>query len=102
MLASNHVYTRLVQTRVRLPSRHRILESCMMCGAMRAYENVWQDPKAAGGSFGFAIDNTIGGTHQANGWMDDWVSLPYQTYPLSNRPYQTYPLSNICHGRKRV
>lgn len=30
------------------------------------------DPQAAAGKFGFAVDNTIGGTHQANGWMDDW------------------------------
>lgn len=34
-----------------------------------------QDSKAAGGKFGFAVDNTIGGTHQSNGWKDDWVEF---------------------------
>jgi protein-ribulosamine 3-kinase len=34
-----------------------------------------QDPEAASGKFGFPVDNTIGGTPQANGWMDDWVSF---------------------------
>jgi Fructosamine kinase len=33
-----------------------------------------QDPDdAASGKFGFPVDNTIGGTPQANGWMDNWV-----------------------------
>lgn len=32
-----------------------------------------QDPDAASGKFGFPVDNTIGGTPQANGWMDSWV-----------------------------
>jgi len=34
-----------------------------------------QDPKAASGQFGFAVDNTIGGTPQPNGWSDDWVAF---------------------------
>ncbi|GAB4824243.1 hypothetical protein N2152v2_011289 [Parachlorella kessleri] len=33
------------------------------------------DPQAAAGKFGFAVDNTIGGTPQPNGWMDDWVEF---------------------------
>ena len=34
-----------------------------------------QDPTAKQGKFGFAVDNTIGGTDQPNGWMDDWVEF---------------------------
>ena len=34
-----------------------------------------QDPEAAAGKFGFAVDNTIGGTPQPNGWMDSWVDF---------------------------
>lgn len=33
------------------------------------------DPDAAAGHFGFPVDNTIGATPQANGWMDDWVAF---------------------------
>mmetsp|Transcript_2930 Transcript_2930/g.8058 ORF Transcript_2930/g.8058 Transcript_2930/m.8058 type:complete len:306 (-) Transcript_2930:774-1691(-) len=29
--------------------------------------------EAKQGKFGFAVDNTIGGTHQPNRWDDDWV-----------------------------
>lgn len=36
---------------------------------------ILQDPTAASGKFGFAVDNTIGGTPQPNGWMDDWVEF---------------------------
>ena len=32
-----------------------------------------QDPQAAEGYFGFPVDNTIGGTPQYNGWMNNWV-----------------------------
>lgn len=32
-----------------------------------------QDPQAAEGHFGFPVDNTIGGTPQYNGWMNNWV-----------------------------
>lgn len=32
-------------------------------------------PEAAAGKFGFTVDNTIGGTAQPNGWMDDWVEF---------------------------
>lgn len=32
-----------------------------------------QEEHAAAGQFGFPVDNTIGGTPQANGWMSDWV-----------------------------
>ncbi|KAG2491705.1 hypothetical protein HYH03_009868 [Edaphochlamys debaryana] len=34
-----------------------------------------KDPDAAAGRFGFPVDNTIGGTPQLNGWMDDWVAF---------------------------
>ena len=34
-----------------------------------------QDDRAQQGQFGFAVDNTIGGTHQANGWMPGWVDF---------------------------
>ncbi len=27
------------------------------------------------GKFGFAVDNTIGGTDQPNGWMENWVDF---------------------------
>lgn len=30
---------------------------------------------AAEGYFGFAVDNTIGGTSQPNGWMGNWVDF---------------------------
>lgn len=33
------------------------------------------DEHAKRGQFGFAVDNTIGGTPQPNGWMDDWVDF---------------------------
>ncbi|PNW76317.1 hypothetical protein CHLRE_12g542202v5 [Chlamydomonas reinhardtii] len=32
-----------------------------------------KEEHAAAGQFGFPVDNTIGGTPQANGWMSDWV-----------------------------
>ena len=35
----------------------------------------WQDENARAGSFGFEVDNTIGGTPQPNGWADDWVAF---------------------------
>ncbi|KAK9812179.1 hypothetical protein WJX73_002325 [Symbiochloris irregularis] len=31
------------------------------------------DENARAGKFGFPVDNTIGGTPQHNGWMDEWV-----------------------------
>ncbi|KXZ53452.1 hypothetical protein GPECTOR_7g1351 [Gonium pectorale] len=34
-----------------------------------------KDGNAAAGRFGFPVDNTIGGTPQANGWSDDWVAF---------------------------
>ncbi|CAD7703653.1 unnamed protein product [Ostreobium quekettii] len=34
-----------------------------------------QDDKARKGLFGFPVDNTIGGTPQPNGWMDNWVDF---------------------------
>ncbi len=34
-----------------------------------------QDDDAKQGKFGFAVDNTIGGTSQPNGWMDNWVDF---------------------------
>ena len=34
-----------------------------------------QDENALAGKFGFPVDNTIGGTPQENGWMDDWVAF---------------------------
>ena len=34
-----------------------------------------QDENARAGKFGFAVDNTIGGTPQPNGWVDDWVAF---------------------------
>lgn len=34
-----------------------------------------QDENAKAGKFGFAVENTIGGTPQENGWMDDWVAF---------------------------
>jgi hypothetical protein len=34
-----------------------------------------QEPHAKAGSFGFAVDNTIGATPQPNGWMDSWVDF---------------------------
>lgn len=34
-----------------------------------------QDDNARQGKFGFAVDNTIGGTPQPNGWMDNWVDF---------------------------
>ena len=34
-----------------------------------------QDETAKKGMFGFPVDNTIGGTPQPNGWMDDWVQF---------------------------
>lgn len=34
-----------------------------------------QDENAKAGKFGFAVDNTIGGTPQPNGWMDNWVDF---------------------------
>ncbi|CAL8462613.1 g2146 [Coccomyxa elongata] len=33
------------------------------------------DDNARQGKFGFAVDNTIGGTPQPNGWMDTWVDF---------------------------
>jgi len=32
-------------------------------------------PEAAAGAFGFAVDNTIGGTPQPNPWTDDWPAF---------------------------
>lgn len=32
-------------------------------------------PEAKNGQFGFAVDNTIGGTPQPNGWTDNWVDF---------------------------
>ena len=34
-----------------------------------------QDQNARAGKFGFAVDNTIGGTPQPNGWVDDWAAF---------------------------
>ncbi len=34
-----------------------------------------QDADAAAGRFGFAVDNTIGGTPQPNGWLPTWVAF---------------------------
>ncbi len=34
-----------------------------------------QDDNARQGKFGFAVDNTIGGTPQPNGWTDNWVDF---------------------------
>lgn len=34
-----------------------------------------QEENARQGKFGFAVDNTIGGTPQPNGWMDSWVDF---------------------------
>ena len=34
-----------------------------------------QDENARAGRFGFAVDNTIGGTAQPNGWIDDWPAF---------------------------
>lgn len=34
-----------------------------------------QDENAAAGRFGFAVDNTIGGTPQPNGWLPTWVDF---------------------------
>lgn len=34
--------------------------------------------------FGFPIDNTIGGTSQPNGWMDNWVDF-YRERRLSHQ-----------------
>ena len=34
-----------------------------------------QDENAKAGKFGFAVDNTIGGTPQENGWMNEWVAF---------------------------
>jgi fructosamine-3-kinase len=34
-----------------------------------------QHPEALKGRFGFSVDNTIGGTPQPNGWMDNWVDF---------------------------
>ncbi len=34
-----------------------------------------QDENARDNEFGFAVDNTIGGTPQPNGWMGDWVDF---------------------------
>lgn len=42
-----------------------------MSGASRCV----QDENARQGRFGFAVDNTIGGTPQPNGWMDNWVEF---------------------------
>lgn len=38
----------------------------------RMHAAVPSDPVAAGGAFGFAVDNTIGGTPQPNGWEASW------------------------------
>lgn len=40
-----------------------------------------QDENTKKGMFGFPIDNTIGGTSQPNGWMDNWVDF-YRLLPL--------------------
>lgn len=32
-------------------------------------------PEARNGQYGFGVDNTIGGTPQPNGWMNDWVEF---------------------------
>ena len=42
-------------------------------GAVR--ERARQDENARAGKFGFAVDNTIGGTPQPNGWAGDWVAF---------------------------
>ncbi len=34
-----------------------------------------QDETAKKGMFGFPVDNTIGGTSQPNGWMDNWIDF---------------------------
>lgn len=34
-----------------------------------------KDENARQGMFGFPVDNTIGGTPQPNGWMDNWVAF---------------------------
>ena len=44
----------------------------LRCNALLAWP---QDPTAKQGKFGFAVDNTIGGTDQPNGWMEDWVDF---------------------------
>jgi hypothetical protein len=41
----------------------------------RAKILVAQDDEAKAGKFGFAVDNTIGGTPQPNGWMDNWIDF---------------------------
>ena len=33
------------------------------------------DSNARAGMFGFAVDNTIGGTPQPNGWSDNWINF---------------------------
>ncbi len=33
------------------------------------------DPNAQTGRFGFAVNNTIGGTPQPNSWRDDWIEF---------------------------
>jgi len=42
-----------------------------------------QDPNAEDGKFGFEVDNTIGGTKQPNGWMDNWIDF-YRERRLGN------------------
>ncbi|PNH06027.1 Protein-ribulosamine 3-kinase, chloroplastic, partial [Tetrabaena socialis] len=43
------------------------------CRLARMHLAVPKDEHAAAGQFGFPLDNTLGGTPQANGWLGDWV-----------------------------
>lgn len=40
--------------------------------------------EARNGKFGFAVDNTIGGTHQPNDWTDDWIKF-FARYRLQHQ-----------------
>ena len=48
-------------------------------------------------AYGFAVDNTIGGTPQPNGWMDDWVEFfKVHRYAQGGRGFRVFLRSAFC------
>lgn len=48
---------------------------CSTLSRQTTYDPPAQHAEAAAGKFGFAVNNTIGGTPQPNPWTDDWVDF---------------------------
>ena len=63
-LGKSIAYMHLAEPDVCHCNPHSELEKCVL-----------QDEMAKKGYFGFPVDNTLGGTPQPNGWMDNWVDF---------------------------